>query len=410
MTDQTLLIGVGTRLYRSGDGRQMIEAQTVSGLKGWKRSFERVVCYAIESDRPVPEGWIDAACNGIVGPEFKIVPLPDTYRLSSRSKEFRDVRERLLLEMREADYCVFSYGGWLGDPGEIAASVARANGIAHAVWLDRVESQVIRTSGSARAKWKARIKAEITRFNENRAVRKASLALLHGATVYQHFEKIARNPHVADNIHYSEGDRIGGEELAAKTRSCREDVLRIVYVGRAEPMKGGKHWLEVLARLKAKGVTFQASWFGDGSELSGMVAAARSMDLSETEVHFAGFVADRDIVKAAYRNAHVMLFCHLTDESPRNLIESLHAATPLIGYEDPFGRSLIAEHSAGILIERGKVEKLAEAISLLADDRDRLADLVERAARSASHLTHERVFDERSAILKRELHRNANPN
>ncbi|MFZ3584973.1 glycosyltransferase [Loktanella sp. DJP18] len=397
------MIGMGASLYRSNDGRQLIEAQTVSGLKGWKRSFDRVVGYAIESNRPAPEGWIDAVSNGITEPDFKIIPLPDTYRLSRFSNKISKVKERLLAEMRQADYCVFTYGGWLGDPGEIAASIARKNGIRHAVWLDRVESQVIRESEAIRSNFKTWIKAKLTETNENRAVRAATLSLLHGATVYQYFEKIARNPHVVEDIHYSNGDRIGKHDLETKIKSCREDLLKIIYVGRAEPMKGGKQWLEVLSRLKGKGVEFEASWYGDGSELSDMVATARSAGLLETEVHFAGFVADRDTIKAAYRNAHALLFCHLTDESPRNLIESLHAATPLIGYGDPFAQSLVGEHGGGVLVKRGQIAKLVDTISALADNRERLADLVERAAHSASHLTHERVFDERSNVVKREL-------
>jgi len=242
-----------------------------------------------------------------------------------------------------------------------------------------------------------------TALNERRAVRKATLALLHGHTVHQHCKTIAKNPHIAEDIHYSESDRLRDDALDAKIGSCRHDLLRIIYVGRAEPMKGGKLWIETLAQVKARGVGFEASWYGDGAQLTELKKSARALHLSTAELRFHGFVSDRDMVKAAYQKAHILLFCHLTDESPRNLIESLHAATPLVGFDDPFARNLVDEKGAGVLVERGDVPKLVDIVSAIAENRECLVDLVQRAAQSASHLTRDRVFDERSAIVKREL-------
>ena len=403
MEKTTLMIGMGAILYKSREGRQMIEAQTVSGLKGWKRNFDRIVGYAIASDQDPPDGWIDAIENGIDEPYFKIIPLPNTYNLSRFSDGFKGVEALMLDEMNKADYRVFSYGGWLGDPGEIAASIARKNNIKHAVWLDRVESQVVRSEGSGLKRIKGMIKGKIIERNEKRAVRNATLSLLHGATVYRHFEDIAKNPHVAEDIHYSQSDRIDSEGLEQKLKSCLGGPLKISYVGRADPMKGGKQWVEVLKRLKGNNIEFDATWYGTGSQISVMEQEARSSGLSEAEVKFPGFVADREKVKAAYQQSHIFLFCHLTDESPRNLIESLHAATPLIGYDDPFARSLVSENQGGLLVERGQITGLVDAISSLAADRARLGKLIERAAQSASRLTYETIFDERSEIIKREL-------
>jgi colanic acid/amylovoran biosynthesis glycosyltransferase len=398
-----ILVGMGAPMYRPPGGPLFMEAQSVSGLHAWKRSFDGVLAYAIEHRATPPKGWVDAVEAGLTAPDFRLISLPDTYRLAPFSRDLAAVRQTLLTAIQETDYRVFAYGGWLGGPGELAVSVAKRNGLKYAVWLDRIESRVIGLEQKKSSLWKAWVKSAVVRVKERRAVAEADLALLHGATVYDHFRSIAKNPHIVEDIHYSDQDRIAGSELERKIASCGDGPLKVVYVGRADPMKGGTHWLDVLTGLRARGVDFSACWLGDGSELTLLRDKARAAGLAPHQVEFAGFVSDREAVRAAYRGAHIMLFCHLTDESPRNLIESLHAATPLVGYRDPFSAGLVDEQGAGHLVARGDTSGMIDAVAALAGNRDDLADLVLRASRSASTLTRERVFEERSEIIKREL-------
>ena len=146
----------------------------------------------------------------------------------------------MLQLMRDTHYHSFAYGGWLGDPGEVAAAVARRHGIAHAVWFDRVESQVMKAEGgsSLKDRLKTAVKMAIMERNEKRAVRGAQLSLLHGATVFNHFKPIARNPHQVEDIHFNADDRLTPGEVAAKVQGAASGPLRIVYCGRAAPMKG----------------------------------------------------------------------------------------------------------------------------------------------------------------------------
>ena len=122
-----------------------------------------------------------------------------------------------------------------------------------------------------------------------------------------------------------------------------------------------------------------------------------------SDVSFHGFVSDRARVLDLLRGAHLLMFCHLTDESPRILIEALHAATPLVGFRDAFATGLVDEQGAGLLVERGDLTALADAVAGLAENRAKLHDLVERASRSASHLTRQQVFKHRSDIIKQHL-------
>lgn len=404
-TENTLLLGLAAPLYGGPDGGLLIEGQTLSGLHAWRENFDRVTAFAICKDEVASSGWMPLDHAELVTGGIDVVALPDTYARSFGKAQCQAVVDQLLNLMHKTTYHVFSYGGWLGDPGEIAASTARRYRICHGVWLDRVESQVVRRSAGNRLRDQAKsaVKSAIIKHNEKRAVRNADLSLLHGATVFNHFKTVARNPHQVEDVHFTQGDRVDDEFLTRKIASARQGPLHIIYCGRASRMKGPIDWLQVLASLKARGVAFKARWVGDGEMLTEMQGWASTNGLTHDDLVFEGFVADQESVRRFYRSAHLHLFCHQTDESPRNLIESLHSGTPLIGYGDPFSAELIHEKGGGMLVSRGKVDALVEAVSTLDSDRDRLADLIARAGASAAHLTRDRVFHHRSEIIRNQM-------
>jgi len=395
----SLLVGIGARLYRDAAGTLHIESQTVSGLKAWNKHFRHVTAFGICDAAEPPSGYIAVSEAGINPTDISFIELPDTYRLKHAWTTWPKAKALLRDAMRKASYLVFSYGGWLGDPGELAAQIARAEKRPHAVWLDRVESIVMGSKGSI----PARTKAQIIRLHENRAVKTADLALLHGRTVYNHFHTIAKNPQISENIHLSDTDRIERSALEKKLLAIREGPLNIAYVGRAADMKGWRDWIQALKATAASGIAFKAVWLGGGERLDAMAEMAEQLGLNDGSLSFPGFETDRDKVKAVYQKAHLFLFCHQTDESPRNLIESLYGATPLIGYSDPFADGLVKEKGAGFLVRRGDYKALAEIIETLDKDRNSLAKLIENAFNSARHLTRDQVFQERSEIVKRYL-------
>ncbi|MEY8838850.1 glycosyltransferase, partial [Cribrihabitans sp. XS_ASV171] len=332
----SLLITLGAPFFR-WQGRIWLERQTISGLKAWQEHFDKVIVCALCKDEKPPEDCRPVVEEGIDLPDYELLLLPDGYHLPTYARTRRTVEAQMLDAMRRADYVSCAIGGWIGDWGLVAARVARRNGIPHAVWFDRVESQVLAASGGkgTRNRVKAAIKSGVTARNEREVLAGADLALLHGRTVFDALGPLSRNPHLVEDIHLEEGDRISPDALAAKLARLPETPLRIVYAGRAHRMKGGLDWVETLGKIAVKGVEFSAEWAGDGEMLEPMRARAGELGLND-RVTFAGFVTDRGRILDLLRGGHLLMFCHLTDESPRILIEALHAATPLIGYSDAF--------------------------------------------------------------------------
>jgi colanic acid/amylovoran biosynthesis glycosyltransferase len=399
-SSKTLMIGLGSGMYRDAQGRLFVEDQTASGLHAWQVYFDKIIAVAICDDAPAPAGWSLACDLGLEGGTIELVALPDTYAPRTMWQTWPVARRLLSEAMDRADYLTFAYGGWIGDPGEMAAQLAASKGRKHAIWLDRVESQVFRSTTPG---IKGRIKAAISLRREKRALARADLAMLHGRTVFDTFKNIARNPHIVEDIHLEDSDRIPVGLLAQKLKSATAGPLRFAYVGRADDMKGWQPWLQVLAELNVRDVPFEATWLGAGPALEAMTAKAEALGITSAQLTLPGFVSDRAKVLDVFRSAQFLLFCHMTDESPRNLIESLHSATPLVGFSDGFSAGLVQEQGAGHLVNRGDVAALTDVVTSLHADRNKLNGLIIAASHSARHLTRQQVFQERAEIMMIEL-------
>lgn len=234
------------------------------------------------------------------------------------------------------------------------------------------------------------------------AMRHSTVALLHGYDVFEAYRDIAPNPHMVDNYCVTPEDRITDDELNDKlARATYGAELNIVYAGRAIGMKGPMEWLESLLLLREAGVRFRATWFGDGDQLERMREFAASRAFGE-QVCIAGRVG-RDEVFTALKTADLFLFCHLTRESPRNLVESLAAGAPIVGFGSPYSDHLVARHGGGQFVATGDVAALANAVIELDRDRKRLSGLIAAAARTGSHFDRDESVAHRIELMKRYL-------
>ncbi|MCE0506000.1 glycosyltransferase [Roseivivax sp. GX 12232] len=289
--------------------------------------------------------------------------------------------------------------------GSVASLLAHRRGRPFAVWTDRVESAVLRAEQRApnrRVALRARLYAGPTALLERMAIRRATLGLFHGQETYETYAPQARRAEMVHDISLTRADHITPEALAAKIARAGEGPLQILYVGRLAPMKGPMDWLATLAALRDAGIAFEARWIGEGPSRAEVEAECARLGL-EDHVRFPGFLGDRAAVLEACRAAHVLLFCHLTPESPRNLIEALVSGTPILGYADAYARDLIRPAGGGRLVARGAVRELAGELARLARDRVALADLITRAARDGTPFDADRVFAHRSALIRRYL-------
>jgi len=398
----SLLLYAPVALHQQ-DGTFWVEAQAVNGLRLWAAHFDEVVVMMPLAPGPAPAGWLPVSDQAEALARVRIEPLPMAYRPDVFLGVLPATRRRIAALIAEARYLSFAIGGLFGDWGAVSALMAHRMGRPFAVWTDRVESKVVRVV-SDQAPLKTRLRARLTHrpmaWLERAVIRRATLGLFHGRETYDHYAPYCRNPHLVHNIHIGPDDHIPPDRLALKLAEVRAGApLRLLYVGRAEAMKGPLDWLAVLASLREKGVAFSAEWLGAGDMLPEMRSRIAEFGLAD-QVQTPGFVADRARVMEAYRAAHLFLFCHLTPESPRCLIEALTAGVALMGYEGSYARDLIWSNSGGLLVSPRDTIALTAQVVGLAADRDRLADLIARAARDGSPFSDEAVFRHRSDLIK----------
>lgn len=383
-------------------GQLMVEAQAANGLRLWAKNFERVVAIMpMASSRPAGAMVaLDASA-----PAISVEPVPFAYRPDVFFRQLSSVRRRMRELIAQADYLSFALGGLIGDWGAVAALEAHRMGRRFAVWTDRVESEVVRRSvgeGRFRSRLRARLTHRPMAWLERYVIERSTLGLFHGRDTFEAYSGFCSNSQIVHDIHLKRSDHISAAQLHHKLQRCRQGPLRIVYAGRADAMKAPLDWVETLELLARENVDFRAVWLGDGDLHAELVSRIELAGLG-ARVTAPGYVADREVVLRALRDAHVFLFCHRTPESPRCLIEALVSGCPIMGYESAYARDLISLADGGAMVPIGEVAMLAKALTSLDRDRVMLQRMIVSATEDGKPFDEEMVFRHRSELIKEHL-------
>ena len=396
--------------FRILNGRCELEEQACSGLIRWAEHFDRVVLAA-----PIVEGAqakilaeTEASCAIDTLPcadRLEIVPLPYAYKPSTYIRHYREVRELLSAKIQECQYLCFAPAIWIGDWASVACAEAIRLDRSYSVCVDRVEYEVIwrllKDEPSLKRRIKELLTLPITKPYVHRLIRRSDLGMLQGQDCYEAFAPLSQNPHCVHLIHTQKSDQIPPEQLAAKLDRLRNGgILQIGYAGRAVEMKGGFDWIRVIHQLHQQGVRLKATWLGGGHLLSDMKQLAVDLKVADL-IEFAGFIGDHDQMFKIVRQQDIFMFCHKTPESPRCLIESLVAGTPIVGYDSPYPHGLVGTHGGGIFTPLNDQSALVEQISDLDRDREKLCSLIQQAAESGKLFDEEVEFGHRSDLIKK---------
>lgn len=406
MMPETLLLYLPVPLCRR-DGVIMLEDQACNGLRLWAQHFDRLLILQPLSDDEPPPSWVPIERVGPALERIEFVTLPLAYRPDRFLRALPRTLPLIRQAIARADLVGFAIGGLFGDWGSVGAWAAHRMGKPFYIWTDRVESEVMRRNAHGQH-WRRRLRARLEyrpmAWQERALIRRAALGLFHGRETFDTYAPYCRNPQLVHDIHLRKADHITPAALQAKLDAPGGRPLQIIYAGRADVMKGATEWLDVLESLAARGVDFNARWLGDGPLLEQMRARVADGPLAG-RVELPGFVADRQALLEGLRAADLLLFCHMTPESPRVLIEALASACPIIGHDSAYPADLIATHGGGLLTPTGDCQALADTVAGLAGDPARLRGLIAAAARDGAAHDDETVFAHRSELIRQHLPR-----
>ncbi|QEH37399.1 2-deoxystreptamine glucosyltransferase [Aquisphaera giovannonii] len=409
--DASILLVLPLAFRRDDDGSLMIESQAANGLMRWAENFDRVTVACVEWPRGQDRGsasWTwrridELPCADRIRP----VPLPEAFKPLEFAREYRRVRKLLGDLIRDSRYLFFGISYTWGDWAALGCVEALRQKRPYAVWTDLVDYQVIRFAARQkslpRRLHKQYVQASLVKHYHHYLIKRSGLGLFHGRDCFDAYAPLCRNPFVVHNIHLKPEDAIDPGRLEEKAREVQSgSPLRLGYVGRADPVKGGMDWLDCLKAVVDRGHDVRATWLGDGPILDAMRARAAELGLTD-RVSLPGFVSGRGELLEFLRGCHAFLFCHKVPESPRNLIEAMVSGAPIVGYDSPYPRDLLADHDCGLLTPANDVATLAGAISGLDRDRERLASMIRKTAAFAAHYNDEAVFRHRGDLIKQYL-------
>jgi colanic acid/amylovoran biosynthesis glycosyltransferase len=391
--------------FRRVDGVLLIEAQAHDGIHRWRDNFQRVTVCAPNTPDALADptfSWLpvdDLLQRG--GVTFH--ELPWGYHPLSHLRRRTEVRELFRGLIATHRYLCLSNLGWSGAWGNIAAREATRMQRPYAVWLDWVLHEMRPRSGPGTIKKAVgAVRDWLEKRRSLSAVRNAGLGLFHGQTVYDAYAPISRNPHVVHDVHLKREDVISRQALFARLERA-PSPLQLGYIGRVHEMKGPLQWIAAMERLSnLRPGGFQATWLGDGpmlDECRRQVALRGLQDI----VFFPGGERDRPRVLEFFRSLDLFAFCHLTQESPRCLVEALMSGVPLVGYDSSYARELVSQTGGGDFVPVGDAAGLADRLSKLMQDAQLRQTLSIAALASGERFSVDEVFAHRSDLIKRYL-------
>jgi colanic acid/amylovoran biosynthesis glycosyltransferase len=406
--DTELLLVLPLPIGQDSEGL-LFESQALNGMARWLENFGsvQVMCPVIVDDSQREAlGFVWKRVSDLGNEDrVKFVTLPYAPSLSAFLRAYSPSRAVIRRAIDQSRYLCFSIGGLFGDWGAIACLEAKRMGRPYAVWTDRVEHKVCQMVASHSKSWqrlKCQMRARLMYSLERRCISHASLGLFHGATCYSEYAPWCRMSYVVHDVHAKPADAITSDQLEDKcSRIAAGEQLTILYVGRADKMKSPFDWLAALSCLRERGLSFRATWLGDGPMLADMRKEVVRLDLEDV-VSLPGFVDNREELLSQIRKAHIFMFCHKTPESPRNLVEALISGCPIVGYHSEFAADLAAD-GGGEFVALNDTKSLADAVCRLDANRSELVALTRKAAMSGRKFNDVSVFQHRSELIKAHL-------
>lgn len=171
---------------------------------------------------------------------------------------------------------------------------------------------------------------------------------------------------------------------ASPARNARRQPPVIGTMGRFVAKKGFDLFIAALGVLRSRGIEFRAVLGGDGPEWTTLKRLAVEHGLRET-LTLPGWVND----KAAFF-AGIDMFCLPSHHEPFGivLLEAMAQAMPVVATDSEGPSEILHDGTAGVLVPRGDVDRLAQALAALIADPEHAARLG-----SAAYLLARETYD-----------------
>jgi glycosyltransferase involved in cell wall biosynthesis len=148
---------------------------------------------------------------------------------------------------------------------------------------------------------------------------------------------------------------------------ARSDLPRLICVGRLSPEKGHLGLLEVISRLRARGIDSRLSLVGDGPLRPAIEDVVERMNIGD-RVSLEGFLIEDDTL-AAIASSDILVLPSFMEGLPVVLIEALAMGKPVVASRVAGIPELVEHGRSGLLFTPSDTEDLEEVLARILVDR-----------------------------------------
>lgn len=144
-------------------------------------------------------------------------------------------------------------------------------------------------------------------------------------------------------------------------RAAFANPPRIGSMGRFNPKKGFRVYIEALAVLRNRGIAFQAILGGDGEEAKHLDNLIQQCSLTDT-ITRTGWVQNKT---AFFDELDLFVLPSLEEAFGLVLIEAMSHRLPVVSTDAPGPREIIRQNETGLIVSKNSPEAMADAIAAL---------------------------------------------
>lgn len=235
-----------------------------------------------------------------------------------------------------------------GTEGEFGTVLNEIN-LPSIIWIQGMITQVVKADHHI--KYKGRLKNEIELFSKQK-----NFITIRGS-MEDIISRYNSSPHYYHLFHPNSGDTFKLKDLEVEKDSD------LVYVGQIVKRKGIEDFIEAINNIKRvmPGIKAKIIGYGGGNYQKYIEQKIDEYKLGDN-INMLGFVASYEDVLLEVKKSKIFVLPTYVDSGPRSVAESMTLGVPVISYNIDGLPAMIENHVSGILVEKGNIDELGEAI------------------------------------------------
>jgi glycosyltransferase involved in cell wall biosynthesis len=169
----------------------------------------------------------------------------------------------------------------------------------------------------------------------------------------------------AIRVHEFSQERPDGRERVRAELGIGSNAWAIGMIGRLSPMKGHELALRAMTEVLARHPDVNLVVVGHGEMRPDLEELARELRLERTVI----FTGQREDIPDVLAALDLVMFSSLREGHPLACLEAIAAAKPVVAFDIPGPGDIVKHGETGLLVRKGDVRGLAEAITATMDDR-----------------------------------------